>query len=192
MARGPISALALALAACASPPPDPAQLMNELMSGTSAVGTSFTLEDQYRARRSLTEFRGKLVLLYFGYTYCPDVCPTDLARIARAVSSLGPLASQVQPIFVTLDPDRDTPELLRDYAAAFDARLIALRGGNEETRRVATAFKVYYEKRPLEDGSYLVDHAAFTFLLDREGRYVAFFPPGTSAERMAAMLRDVL
>jgi len=192
MARGPISALALALAACASPPPDGAQLMNELMSGTSAVGTSFTLDDQYGARRSLAEFRGKVVLLYFGYTYCPDVCPTDLARIARAVTSLGPLAPQVQPILVTLDPDRDTPQLLREYAAAFDARLLALRGSEAETRRIATAYKVYYQKRRLEDGSYLVDHAAFTFLLDREGRYVAFFPPGTSAERMAIMLREAL
>ena len=166
--------------------------MNELMSGTAHVGTTFELEDQHGARRNLAEFRGQIVLLYFGYTYCPDACPTDLARIARAVRSLGPLASQVQPIFVTLDPDRDTAALLRDYAAAFDERLVALRGTNDETRRIATAFKIYYEKRRLEDGSYLVDHAAFTFLLDREGRYVAFFPPGTSAERIAVMLRDTL
>jgi protein SCO1/2 len=166
--------------------------MTELMSGTAHVGTDFDLEDQYGARRNLAEFRGKIVLLYFGYTYCPDACPTDLARIAHAVRSLGPRASEVQPIFVTLDPDRDTPRLLRDYAAAFDERLLALRGSADETRRVATAYKVYFEKRRLEDGSYLVDHAAFTFLLDRDGRYVAFFPPGTSAERMAAMVREAL
>lgn len=182
----------LALAGCASPRPDASQLMTELMSGTAQVGTDFDLEDQYGARRKLADFRGKIVLLYFGYTYCPDACPTDLARIAQALRMLGPLASQVQPIFVTLDPQRDTPRLLRDYAAAFDERLLALRGGEAETRRIATAYKVYFEKRPLEDGSYLVDHAAFTFLLDREGRYVAFFPPGTTAERMSIMVRETL
>jgi protein SCO1/2 len=165
--------------------------MTELMSGTAAVGTDFTLDDPDGTPRSLAEFHGKIVLLYFGYTYCPDVCPTDLARIAQAVRSLGPLASQVQPIFVTLDPRRDTPRVLREYAAAFDANLLALRGSDAETRRIATAFKVYYEKRPLEDGTYLVDHAAFTFVLDRAGHYVAFFPPGTPAGRMAAMIRDV-
>lgn len=184
--------LLLALAGCASPPPDASVLMTELMSGTAHIGTGFHLEDQYGARRTLADFRGKIVLLYFGYTYCPDVCPTDLARIAHAVRSLGPLASQVQPIFVTLDPDRDTPQMLREYAAAFDPSLLALRGTNEETRRIATAYKVYYEKRRIADGSYLVDHAAFTFLLDREGHYVAFFPPGTSAERMATMVREAL
>jgi protein SCO1/2 len=166
--------------------------MTELMSGTAQVGTGFELEDPYGARRNLAEFHGKIVLPYFGYTYCPDACPTDLARIAQAVRSLGPLASQVQQIFVTLDPERDTAPLLRDYAAAFDKDLVALSGGTGETRRIATAFKVYYEKRPLEDGNYLVDHAAFTFLLDREGRYVAFFPPGTSAGRMAVMVREAL
>ena len=192
MARGPIFALALALSACASPQPDASVLMTELMSGTAHIGTAFELEDQYGARRTLADFRGKIVLLYFGYTYCPDTCPTDLARIAHAVRSLGPLASQVQPIFVTLDPQRDTREMLRDYAAAFDERLLALRGSDDETRRIATAYKVYFEKRPLGDGSYLVDHAAFTFLLDREGRYVAFFPPGTPADRMASMVREAL
>ena len=166
--------------------------MTELMSGTAHVGTPFTLEDPDGRRRSVGEFRGKIVLLYFGYTYCPDACPTDLARIAHAVRSLGPLASQVQPIFVTLDPARDTPQVLREYAAAFDASLIALRGSDEETRRIATAYKVYFEKRPLEGGGYLIDHAAFTFLLDREGRYIAFFPPGTPAQRMSAMLEEAL
>ena len=189
---GPIFALVLALSACASPQPDAGQLMTELMSGTAHIGTGFHLEDQYGGERSLADFRGKIVLLYFGYTYCPDVCPTDLARIAHAVRSLGPLASQVQPIFVTLDPERDTARMLHDYAAAFDANLIALRGSPDETRRIATAYKVYFQKRRLEDGSYLVDHTAFTFLLDREGRYVAFFPPGTSADRMAIMVREVL
>ncbi len=170
-----------------------ARLMNELMSGKTAVGGPFTLEDQHGKRRSLADFRGKLVLLYFGYSFCPDVCPTDLAAIAQLIRMLGAEGDELQPVFVTLDPERDTRELLRGYVAAFHPRFVALRGSEDEVRRVATAYKVYFEKvRPPGSGVYLVDHMAFVFLLDREGRYVAFFPPGTSADRMAVMVREVL
>jgi protein SCO1/2 len=141
--------------------------MSELMSGKAAVGGPFTLADPAGASRSLAEFRGKIVLLYFGYAGCPDVCPTDLARIAEALRSLGAGEGSVQALFITLDPERDTPQVLREYAAAFHPQLIALRGGEAETRRIATSYKVYYEKVPQPGGGYLIDHAAFTFLLDR-------------------------
>src|SRR5712692_7489953 len=158
-----------------------ARLMNELMSGKAPVGGPFTLEDQYGKRRGLADFRGKLVLLYFGYSFCPDVCPTDLAAMAQLVRTLGAEGDKLQPVFVTLDPERDTRELLRNYVAAFHPRW------------VAAAYKVYFEKvRPPASSVYLIDHMAFVFLLDREGKYVAFFPPGTSAERMATMVREVL
>jgi protein SCO1/2 len=166
--------------------------MGELMSGKVPVGAPFTLPDASGKPRSLWEFRGKLVLLYFGYTGCPDVCPTDLAFIAEALRSLGAQADAVQPVFVTLDPARDTPEVLREYAAAFDARFVALRGGEDETRRIARAWKVYYEKVPRPGGAYFIDHMAFTFVLDRRGRYTALFPPGTPADRMVVMLRELL
>jgi len=170
-----------------------ARLMNELMSGKVSVGGPFTLTDQYGARRSLAEFRGKLVLLYFGYTYCPDVCPTDLYAIGRLVQSLGRQGRAVQPLFVTLDPERDTQEVLGKYAVSFHPRLIALRGSEREIRSVATAYKVYYEKvASPSSGSYVIDHTAFIFLLDREGRYVSFFPPGTTLERMAVIVREAL
>ncbi len=170
-----------------------AQLMNELMSGNAQIGGPFTLTDPWGTRRSLGEFRGKAVLLYFGFAQCPDVCPTDLAAIAGTLRLLGPRADALQPIFVTLDPQRDTPEVLREYASAFDPRLLALRGSEEETRRVALSYKVFYEKvQPAPGEGYLIDHMAFTFLLDREGRYVAFFPPGTKPERMAVMVREAL
>ena len=165
--------------------------MNDLMSGKSPVGGPFTLADASGAPRSLAEFRGKLVLLYFGYVSCPDVCPTDLARIAAMLNSLGAEGEAVQPLFVTLDPVRDTPGVIKEYAAAFHPRLLALRGSEEETRRIATSYKVFYEKVP-QGGSYFIDHAAFTFLIDREGKYVAFFPPGTHADRMAVMVRETL
>lgn len=184
-------AAAVLCATFAAPGPIRAQdeasrLMGELMSGKSAVGTDFVLPDTTGRARSLAEFRGKVVLLYFGYLGCPDVCPTDLAQIARAMRSLGSEADGVQPLFVTLDPVHDAPAAIAAYVAAFHPRIVALRGTEEETRRVARAFKVYYEKRP--DGT--LDHAAFTFVLDRSGRYVSFFPPGTTAPRMTQMLRE--
>lgn len=166
--------------------------MSELMSGKAAVGGPFTLTDPAGAGRSLEDFRGKIVLLYFGYAGCPDICPTDLSRIGAMLNSLGAEERSVQALFVTLDPERDTSGVLREYAAAFHPHLIALRGGESDTRRIATSYKVFYEKVPRPDGGYFIDHAAFTFLLDREGRYVAFFPPGTHADRMAVMVREAL
>jgi protein SCO1/2 len=166
--------------------------MGELMSGKAAVGGPFTLADPSGAARALADFRGKIVLLYFGYAGCPDVCPTDLTRIGETLKSLGAEEKSVQALFVTLDPERDTPQVLREYAAAFHPHLIALRGSEAETRRIATSYKVFYEKVPQPGGGYFIDHAAFTFLLDREGKYVAFFPPGTHADRMAVMVREAL
>jgi protein SCO1/2 len=167
--------------------------MNELMSGKTPVGAPFALPDATGKLRRLDDFRGRLVLLYFGYTHCPDVCPTDLVAIASALKALGPrAAAHIQPIFITLDPARDTPQVLREYAAAFHPSFIALRGGQPETRRIARSYKLFYEKVPDGHGGYAIDHAAFTFLLDRAGQYVAFFPPGTRPERMATMLKENL
>ena len=167
--------------------------MNELMSGKAKVGGPFTLTDQYGERRSLADFRGKLVVLYFGYTFCADVCPTDLYAIARLIELLGKDGDRLQPVFVTLDPARDTAELLRSYVASFHPRFVALRGVEKEIRRVATAYKTYFETvRPPGSNTYFLDHTAFIYLLDREGKYVAFFPPGTPPERMAVMVRELL
>jgi len=195
--RGACGALALGLlgSALADTPrrAGAAQLMNELMSGTATVGGPFTLSDQHGKRRSLSDFSGKLVLLYFGYTFCPDVCPTDLLAIARLMVLMGPDAHKLQPVFVTLDPARDSATLLREYVAAFDARIVALRGSEAETRRIATLYKTYYEKvRRAGFKTYVIDHTAFIYLIDREGRYVAFFPPGTTPERMRVMVREAL
>lgn len=167
--------------------------MNELMAGTAPVGAPFALTSAHGKRVSLGDFRGKLVLLYFGYTSCPDVCPTDLLAIAQTLKLLGRQARQVQPLFVTLDPERDTPGVLRAYAVALHPRLIALTGSEDDIRRVATAYKVFYEKVRSERADwYWIDHTAFTFLLDRSGKYVMFFPPGTPAQRMVQMVRGQL
>jgi protein SCO1/2 len=102
----------------------------------------FTLTDQHGKARSLADFRGKIVLLYFGYTFCPDICPTDLLQIANLIKLLGADGGHLQPVFVTLDPERDTQELLRNYVAAFHPRFVALRVSVDEVRRVASAYKV--------------------------------------------------
>jgi protein SCO1/2 len=183
-----------AMAAATEPAADePARLMNELMSGTAAVGGPFTLADPDGRRRSLAEFRGQFVLLYFGYTSCADACPADLAQMAHAVTALGAQGAAIQPIFITLDPGRDTAAVLRNYAQAFHPRLLALRGTEAETRRIARLYKVAYRRVPQAGpGGYLLDHSAFTYVLDGEGKYLAFLPPGTPAERTAAMLRDLI
>ena len=194
-----VAAAAALLAACAAPPPsaerraDAPRLMYELMSGRYPIGGPFSLLDPAGRRVALDDFRGKLVLLYFGFASCPDVCPTDLAIIGQALRGLGAAAGEVQPVFVTLDPQRDTPALLREYAAAFHPRFVALTGTEDEIRRVATDFKVFYEKVDLPGtDTYAIDHTAYTFLLDRAGRFVILFPPGTPAERLVFMLREQL
>ena len=170
-----------------------AALMNDLMSGKGDVGQPFSLNDGWGKRRHLHDFRGKVVLLYFGYITCPDVCPTDLAAIAELLQLLGKDADSVQPIFITLDPQRDTGRIMREYLAMFDSRIVGLRGTAADTYRVATAFKTYYEKVPVpRAGTYFIDHTAFIYLLNRDGKYVSFFPPGTTPQRMQVMVREVL
>lgn len=188
-----VAGLCLLCGGAAARGDEAARLMNELTSG-KAVGGDFTLTDHYGRKRGLGDFRGKLVLLYFGYTACPDVCARDLTQIARAVRSLGNDSLQVQPLFVTLDPARDTGFTLRKYVTALHPRFIALRGTEPEIRRVARSFKVFHERDPATAKSrdYLIDHTAYTFLLDREGRYIAYFPAGTAGELMATMLREQL
>ena len=170
-----------------------ARLMNDLMSGKVAVGGPFSLADMRGKRVSLADFRGNVVILYFGYTFCPDVCPTDLYAIAEMMNLLGAEASRVQPVFVTLDPERDTPATLGPYVESFHPRFVALSGSERETREVATAYKAFFEKvqQPGASG-YVIDHTAFTYVIDAHGTYAGFFPPGTSGERMAALVRSLL
>ncbi|MEP7259953.1 MAG: SCO family protein [Usitatibacter sp.] len=152
----------------------------------------FTLTDPQGRKRSLAGFKGKVVVLYFGFTYCPDVCPTDLLQIARALQSLGPKARDVQVLFVTLDPDRDTPKLLAQYVRAFDKRILALRGSEAEARRIARAYKIYSARAPQPGGNYTIDHSAYTLLLDRDGRFHDYMPPGTPSGRMAVMIEELV
>jgi protein SCO1/2 len=168
------------------------RLMSELMSGKGQVGGPFTLLDHTGKKRSLAEFKGKVVLIYFGYMFCPDICPTDLSNLAALLKRLGKDGDQVQAIFITLDPARDTPELIGKYVQHFDKRILGLRGTEQQTKQVATQYKTFYEKVSLKGNQYVIDHTAFTYIVNRAGKYLAFFPPGTSPERMEVMVREAL
>jgi protein SCO1/2 len=168
------------------------RLMSELMSGKGQVGGPFTLLDHTGKKRSLAEFKGKVVLIYFGYMFCPDICPTDLSNLAALLKRLGKDGDQVQTIFITLDPARDTPELIGKYVQHFDKRILGLRGTEQQTKQVATQYKTFYEKVSLKGNQYVIDHTAFTYIVNRAGQYLAFFPPGTSPERMEVMVREAL
>jgi protein SCO1/2 len=128
------------------------------------------------------------MLVYFGYTYCPDVCPTELQAMSDALDRLGAKGDAVQPIFITTDPERDTQEQLRLYVESFHPRLLGLTGSLEQVRAAARAYKVYFAKRPQSDGEYLVDHSSFVFLMSRDGKYVMHFNPATTPEQMAAAI----
>lgn len=156
------------------------------MWGHEPVETSFALKDHHGKQRAREDFRGKLLIVYFGYMFCPDICPTDLQVIAEAIDQLGSAGDAVQPLFITIDPDRDTTERLASYVPLFHPRLIGLGGTSEEVRRIARGYKVYFA-RSSEGGmsSYLLDHSAFIYLVDADGRYVGFLPPGTSPGRLA-------
>jgi protein SCO1/2 len=142
---------------------------------------------------SLSDYRGKLVVLYFGYTFCPDVCPTTLAEVTKAVQKLGKKAEDVQVIMVTVDPERDTPERLAEYMAYFDPSFVGLSGTPEEIAAAATPFGIYYQKHEGTAATgYLVDHTATISVLDREGRVKLVWPFGTEGDAMAADLAHLL
>ncbi|HEY4922700.1 MAG TPA: SCO family protein [Xanthobacteraceae bacterium] len=176
--------------------PDPARaarLMDDLMWGRGHVGGAFELIDQSGHQRTDRDFRGKLLLVYFGYTTCPDVCPTDLMQIGLTIDRLGAAGNEVQPIFISVDPQRDTVKVLADYVPMFHPRLIGLTGTPAQIRAVADAYKAYYARyQPEGGGLYLIDHTGFIYLMGRSGEFLGFFPPGTSADRMVEIVRQHL
>ncbi len=156
-------------------------------------GRSLALPDQTGRMRTLEDFKGKVTVIFFGYTQCPDVCPTTLAELAQAKKSLGALGDRVQGVFVTIDPERDTPEILKNYVASFDPGFIALRGTPEQTTAAAKEFKVFYAKVPGKSpGSYTMDHTAASYVLDADGRLRLFVRYGSGAAALAADLSALL
>jgi protein SCO1/2 len=143
--------------------------------------------------RALAEFKGKATLVFFGFVQCPDVCPTTLAELAEVKRSLGADGERVQGVFVTLDPERDTPEVLKKYVTAFDPSFVALRGTPEQTRAAAKEFKVFFAKVPGKgEGSYTVDHTAASFLFDPQGRVRVYTRYGSGPKALADDLKVLL
>jgi protein SCO1/2 len=173
--------------------PSPTELIEGLLSGRAPVGGPFELIDQTGHRRTDADFRGKLVVLYFGYTYCPDVCPTELQSISLALDKLGAAADAVQPLFISVDPERDTPARLADFVSSFHPRLIGLTGSLAEIRKTAIAYRTFFAKNSAATpGDYSVDHTGFIYLVGKDGRYLGFLPPGLAPDAIADAIRTRL
>ncbi|OGT79973.1 MAG: hypothetical protein A3H91_04310 [Gammaproteobacteria bacterium RIFCSPLOWO2_02_FULL_61_13] len=156
-------------------------------------GKGFELTDHLGRRRTLADFKGKAVAVFFGYTHCPDMCPTTLARLGDTVRLLGEDASRVQGLFITLDPKRDTPQVLSQYVPAFHPAFLGLYADAETTARTAKEFKVYYQAQPAnQQGSYTVDHSGPILVFDTEGRLRLLMKPDLRPESMARDLRSLL
>jgi protein SCO1/2 len=193
-ARGFAAALActLALAACDKFSTSKTPFKGIDVTG-SPIGGELKLLDPDGKPRALADFRGKVVVVIFGYTQCPDVCPTTLADFASAMKKLGPDAAQVQVLFVTLDPKRDTAELLRQYVPAFDPAFLGLRGDAAATAKVTREFRVYAQERAGKTAdTYTVDHSAQSFVFDRQGRVRLIIGYGAASEAIASDLRILL
>ncbi|PKP76979.1 MAG: SCO family protein [Alphaproteobacteria bacterium HGW-Alphaproteobacteria-3] len=155
-------------------------------SGKAQVGGPFTLADETGATVTEETFRGRYMLIYFGFTFCPDVCPTELGIVSAALDQLGDKAEKVQPLFVTIDPERDTPEVMARYVTLFHPRLKGLTGTPEQIARIAKAYHVFYRKAEDESSSdYTMDHSSIVFLMGPDGEYLKLFAPGTSPDKMA-------
>jgi protein SCO1/2 len=158
----------------------------------SAIGGPFQLTDQNGNTVTDGDLKGKWSLIYFGYTHCPDACPTALNDIAIALDELGPKRASVRPVFITVDPERDTPEVLKSYVTAFDTPLLALSGSPEEIARAAKAYRVYYAKHPEADGDYSMDHSSVIYVMDPQGRFTATFTHQSTPEEIAERLKKLL
>ena len=161
--------------------------------GVALVGGPFELVDHKGETVRDDAFRGRLMLVYFGYTWCPDVCPTELQNMSAAMDLLGDDAAQVAPIFITVDPERDTVETVAEYREHFHPSLAALTGSPAQVAAAAKAYRVYYAKGPADrPDEYLMDHSSFVYLMDQKGGYLTHFAPATPPETMAARIREHL
>jgi cytochrome oxidase Cu insertion factor (SCO1/SenC/PrrC family) len=182
--------LSAPVAATDADQPSATELIEGLLSGRVPVGGPFELTDQTGHRRTDADFRGKLVVLYFGYTYCPDVCPTELQSISLALDKLGAAADAVQPLFITVDPERDTPARLADFVSSFHPRLIGLTGSLADIKKTAIAYRTFFAKNgTATPGDYSVDHTGFIYLVGKDGHYLGFLPPGASPDEIADAIR---
>ena len=168
--------------------------------GKALIGGPFTLVNHKGQTVTDRDFRGKYMLIFFGYTFCPDVCPADLAIISQALDALGPAARKITPVFITIDPQRDTVAQMAEYVANFHKSFVGLTGTPEQIKAAAKAYRVYYARPDIsknkngkkDSADYVMDHSAITFLMGPDGNYISHFPHGTRPDAMAAKLRTLV
>ncbi len=183
---------ALALVGCDRAGTSPAGFKAIDITGAE-YAQGFDLPDAHGQRRTLADFKGRVVVVFFGFTHCPDVCPTTMIELAEVKKALGPDGERVQGIFITVDPERDTPELLRAYVNNFDPGFVALRGTEDETKALAKQFKVFFAKVPGKtEGNYTLDHTAASFVFDAKGKVRLYTRYGSGAEALKSDLRLLL
>ena len=193
-----IAGAALGLAAAIALLPDVRERLlpsvGQQVTGKALIGGAFTLTDNTGKRVTDQDFHGKYTLVFFGFTSCPDICPAGLQLIAGALEKLGTKAQRITPIFISVDPQRDTPEKLAAYVKNFDPRLVGLTGTPEEIAAVAKAYKVYYAKVPSKErpDDYTMDHTSIIYVMDPKGEFVTHFTPSTSVDDMAAKLDKIV
>ena len=185
-----VAALAAGAGLWLRPRAAPGRLAGATVAGSLAVGGPFTLTDDTGHAVTQASWPGRWLLVYFGYTFCPDVCPTELQTIANALDALGPLADRVQPLFITIDPGRDTPAHMAEYVKMFSPRLIGLTGTAQQIAAVAHAYRVYYAKvTPKDSTTDLMNHSSFIYLMAPDGKLSTLFDPGTKAQDIAKAMR---
>ncbi len=161
-------------------------------SGRAEIGGAFALTDQDGKTRTDADFRGRFMLVYFGYSYCPDVCPTTLAMMSAALTKLGSRADRIVPVFVSIDPGRDKPAVLKTYLASFGPDFVGLTGTDKRIESVARAYHVYFAKHPLAGGNYAMDHSGVIYLMGPDGRFVTYYEDEIGPDKLAADLEKRL
>ena len=175
-----------------------ALIMSEPLAGATksgvTIGGPFTLSTPDGTTVTDQTYRGKWLLVYFGYTFCPNSCPTTLLEVATALKKLGPHALQVQPLFITVDPERDTPKVMQQYTASFDPRIVGLTGTQQQIAAAAQEYGVYYLRHPNGPGTddYVMDHSTYLYVMDPQGKFVRAFDTNTSGDRIADVLRELM
>jgi protein SCO1/2 len=163
-----------------------------LANATAAIGGPFKLTDQNGKTITEKDLKGHPSLVFFGFTHCPEVCPTTLFDISEVLNKLGPDAGKVNAVFITVDPERDTPAVMKDYLSSFDPRVVGVTGDPAAIAAVEKSYRVYAKKVPLEDGNYTMDHTALVYLMDKDGHFVAPFNMKRRPEEAAADLQRYL
>ena len=166
-------------------------LRAQVRAGATDIGGPFTLVDDMGVQVSEAALKGKPTVMYFGYTFCPEVCPTTLTDLAQWMQMLGPDADELNYVFVTVDPERDTPKVMHDYVSAFDPRIRGFTGTPDEIAKVASEYRIYYKRIPTSDGGYVMDHSAILYLMDPDGKFVGLIAYQEKTTLAVAKLRKL-